>query len=442
MRDLQLKELAILGGKLIFGNKFLALSPSWPRDQMLAWQFNRIVSLVTRAYNEIPFYRDLYSGFGFSPGDLRSWADFHRLPVVTKEQVIKNYPARMLKPGRDMDSLIVSRSSGSSGKVLDIAYDSAAMVTYIQAGLRLYRMGFDYRPWHRQVYVYTSPYPINSLFGLYPAYFVSTLSPVPEILAALRRHRPHLLVCYPSHLKQIAQSLAPGDLELIRPKLVSVNSEMSTQAERDTLAKVFQCPVLDEYSSEELTRIAAQCLCGTYHLFEDINYIETLDADGHPTSGEGVIVGTNLHNTAMPMIRYRQNDLGTIGEGGCRCGRRFRTLVGLQGRKNDSFIMPSGRILSSGFLLDATYEFLLAYSAAVRDFCLIQDTRSAVRLQVVPGTGWNERIAGAVAARLGELLEPSVAVTLDLVDVCEKTRTGKRNPIISKVGRDGGGGSV
>lgn len=433
MRGLNIAELLALGGKFLLGNRFLSQAPHWSRDEMTAWQFQRISTLVAHAFNSIPFYRNLYSGAGFAPGDLKTWDDFRRLPVVTKDQVIANYPAGMLKAGYDLDSLIVSRSSGSSGKVLDIVYDSAAMVTYIQAGLRLYRMGFDYRPWHRQVYIYTSPYPLNSLFGLYPTYFVSTLAPAAEIVAALRCHRPHLLVCYPSHLKQISQGFSADDFRVIRPKVISVNSEMSAQAERDEMSALFHCPVLDEYSSEELTRIAAQCLHKTYHVFEDINFLETVDESGKPAA-EGIIVGTNLHNFAMPMIRYQQNDLGGVADCDCPCGWKFRRLVNLQGRRNDSFIMPSGRILSSGFLLDATYEFLLAHRTAVRDFCLIQDTRTAVRLQIVPDSGWTGAVAQSISARFAEFLEPTVKFSIDIVEVCDKTRTGKRNPIICRIG--------
>ncbi len=436
MRDLNLRELTKLGWRFLFGNAFLRQAPYWSRDQMQAWQFARIRHLVTQAFDRVPFYHELYRGAGFTPGDLRSWDDFRRLPIVTKDQVIANYPDRMLPPGTDPETLIVSRSSGSSGKVLDIVYDGEAMVTYIQAGLRLYRMGFRYAPWHRQVYIYTSPYPMSSLFGLYPMHFVCTLAPVAEIIAVLRRHRPQLLVCYPSHLRQVLQNFTSQDFACIRPRVVSVNSEMSTQAERDEMAKLLGCPVLDEYSSEELTRIAAQCLHKTYHVFEDINYIETLDAEGHPTEQDGVIVGTNLHNFAMPMIRYQQNDLGRLAACACPCGWRFRHLVNLQGRRNDCFIMPSGKILSSGFLLDATYDFLLTHRSAVRDFCLIQDTRTEVRLQVVAGEGWTAPVAAAITARFGAFLEPGVSFRIEPVEVCEKTRTGKRNPIICRIGRN------
>src|SRR4029079_19285362 len=98
---------------------------------------------------------------------------------------------------------------------------------------------------------------------------------------------------------------------------------------RADLGALFQCGVYDEYSTEELTRVAAQCTHGTYHLFEDVAYVETLDPDtGAPTAEvtRGEVVGTYLHNYAMPFIRYRQGDLATIASRSCACGWRFRAL--------------------------------------------------------------------------------------------------------------------
>lgn len=435
MRDLRLREILGIVSRLFTRGRALNRMPFLPPERMREWQFARIQELVRHAYTNIPFYGDHYRAAGFQPGDLKSWDDFAELPCVTKDQVIANYPQRMLKKDYVLDDLIVSRSSGSSGKVLDIAYDSDAMIWYVLAGLRLYKMCFAYRPWHSQVYVYTSPYPMNSLLGCYPLHFVSTLTPVAEILAQLKRLKPDLLVCYPSHLKQILQNVPEHEHAQIRPQAVSVNSEMSTQAERDYLSALLGCPVFDEYSSEELTRIAAQCRHKTYHLFEDINFIETHDASGRNTADAGIIVGTNLHNFAMPMIRYQQNDLGKIESADCPCGWKFRRLVGFQGRRNDSFELPSGKTLSSGFLLDATYEFLLAYRTAVKDFCLIQRSRTDVALQVIPGEGWSDEIGQKIAARFSEFLETSMQFRIEIVATCEKTKTGKRNPIINLMNR-------
>lgn len=432
MRTLRFGELLDLFRGFLVDSSFLHAAPRYSRDEMQNWQWQRISKLVRHAYESVPFYRDHYGKAGFQPGDLKCWDDFHRLPSVSKDLVIANYPANIIARGYELDDLVVSRSSGSSGKALDIAYDGRAMTTYMLAGLRLYRMGFDYKPWHRQLYVYTSPYPLTSLFGLYPLTFVSTLAPIPDIIKAIRETRPHLLVCYPSHLKQIAQAMTDADIAAVPLRAVSVNSEMSTQAERDDLSRRFGCPVLDEYSSEELTRIAAQCRHGTYHIFEDINYMEAVPEDPH-TDGPGLLVGTNLHNLAMPMIRYEQNDLGRIADCNCGCGWRFRALTSLQGRRNDSFVMPSGRILSSGFLLDMTYDLLLTYRSEIRDFCLIQETPEAVVLEIVPGPGWSDQIGTEIASRLRDRLGDGVDVTVKPVEALFKTKSGKRNPIISRV---------
>ena len=434
MRSLNAIELFGVLRNFAVGGRFLRATPHYSRDRMRDWQWQRIKRLVAHAYDNVDFYREHYRKAGFAPGDLKSWDDFHRLPSVSKDQVIAAFPDRIIARGYRLDDLVVSRSSGSSGKPLDISYDSRAMTIYTLAGLRLYGMGFSYMPWHRQLYVYTSPYPLDSLFGLYPLTFVSTLAPIPDIIAALKKTRPQLLVCYPSHLKQIEQNLTDADLSELSLRAISVNSEMSSQAERDLLAKRFGCPVLDEYSSEELTRIAAQCRHGTYHVFEDINYLEAIP-DKARADGVDPLIGTNLHNYAMPMIRYEQNDLGAIGETSCACGWKFRALTSLQGRKNDSFVLPSGREVSSGFLLDATYEILLKYRTEVRDFCLIQETANRIVLEVVPGSGWNTAVSEAISARFATFFESGVTFEISEVAECTKTRSGKRNPIISHVRR-------
>lgn len=432
MRRLTSREL--FGLAAAFGRTYRLLSrmPHESPERLRDWQLPRLRQLVDHAVLRVPFYRDLYRTAGYRPGDLRTWNDFEGLPLVRKDQVIANYPDRMLAEGTDREALFVSRSSGSTGRVLDIAYDNRAISTFVLAALRLYRMGFNYLPWHRQLYVYTSPYPFSSVFGLYPLRFVSTLTPAPETVRIVRRERPALLVCYPSHLRDVLRLVPAGERAGLGLRMVSVNSEMSTQAERDEWAQALGCPVLDEYSSEELTRIAAQCRSHTYHFFEDINYVEILDGNGRPTSDTGGVTGTNLHNFAMPMIRYVQDDLARVAESSCRCGWRFRALSHLEGRRNDSFTLPSGRVLSSGFLLDATYEVILRHRTAVREFCLIQERQDSVCLQVVPGEGWSADVEREVNRRFHEFLGEDVRFRVQLVDRCANTGSGKRNPIVSR----------
>ncbi len=426
MRNFSPLEYLSVASSFVQNGIALRRMPWRPIEDIKEWQFQKLRSLVSFAYQYVPFYHDLYSEVGFTPNDLQKWEDFYRLPIVTKEQVIANYPLKTIASNKVVEKLFISRSSGSSGKVLDIAYDREAMNIYVLAGLRLYQMGFNYRPWHRQLYIYTSPYPFRSFFGLYPLKFVSTLTPISIIIREMKHFQADLLVCYPSHLRQIMAHMTVQDRLQIRPRVISLNSEMSSQAERNEMEVFFGCPVLDEYSSEELTRIAAQCQNKNYHVFEDINYIE---------SNDGIILGTNLHNFAMPMIRYKQNDLGTISEKTCECGRSFRILENFLGRKNDCFTLPSGKVISSGFLLDATYGMLLTHRNAVQEFCLIQKSEGDIQLQIVPSTEWNVNIEQNIASNFMIFFAEPLHFKVQVVETCEKTLTGKRNPIISYVGR-------
>ena len=433
MRDLTKRELLGIMASSGPNHFLLRRTPFSSRDKMLAWQFRRVRTLITHAFDRIPFYRSLYQRAGFQPGDLKSWDDFAELPTITRDDVAANYPDSIVDQRIPKDQLLVTFTGGSSGKVLEVAYDLRAYSLFVAAAGRLLSMAFNYLPWHRQLYVAVSQYPVQSVPWMYPLYFVYALAPIPQVIEALRRVKPHLLVCFPSTLREVAQQMSDEEIAELPLKAISVNSEMSSQRERDEWQQRFSCPVLDDYASEELTHLAAQCIHRTYHLFEDINYIEIVDDNGRSTTGAGTVTGTNLHNTAMPLIRYRQGDVATIQNGDCACGWRFRRLVDWQGRRNDSFVMPSGRVLSSGYLLTATEEF--ARHGGLRAFCLIQESTSSICLKVVPSDSWTTQIEERIVAQFQEFFEPQVRFRIEKVAECERTKAGKRNPIISRVSR-------
>jgi len=63
-------------------------------EEIRAEQFERVRYLVDLAYREIPVYTEKYQAVGFQPGDLRSWQDFERLPVITKDELVDAFPDR------------------------------------------------------------------------------------------------------------------------------------------------------------------------------------------------------------------------------------------------------------------------------------------------------------------------------------------------------------
>lgn len=397
-----------------------------------AWQLRRIRGLVRRAYDDVAVYRDKYAAAGFRPDDLRTWADFGRLPTITKAELIDGFPARSVARDTPLARCLLSTSSGTSGQMMTIAHRADRNWPYALATQRLLRWatGDRYPFWYRQAYIYTSPYPTPQLPGLYPLRFIPTANDPAPMLAALRAFRPHVVTCYPTVLRDLIAA-DPAGMRSLGLRGVSVSSEASTQNERDAWAEVLGCPVRDEFSSEELTRIAAQCPQRRYHLMEDIVYTEILDpASDRPADGQGEVVGTELHNRTMPFIRYRQGDLAEIGAGPCPCGRPSRVLEGLSGRANDGFRLADGRWLSPGLLLDACYRALMAAPDVALAYRLAQVAPDRAVLEVVPGPGWAADAVERLRGTLERELDGAIGVTVSRTTALERGPAGKRATIV------------
>lgn len=438
MRPFTARELAANTAQIAWQYPSFVRRPFASRASIEGYQLRALRRLIAGAYERVPLYRDKYRAAGVRPRDLRTLADLALFPTVTKAEIVAAYPDRALARGLDPGACLVSRSSGSTGVVVDVVHRADRVSIQGLAMNRLLGLYTAYLPWHRFVYVYTSEYPARSLLGAYPMTLIPTLAPTPAIVARLRELRPHLLACYPSHLRAIAHELGPSGCRALRLRAISVSSEPSTQAERDDLGRLFGCGVFDEYSTEELTRVAAQCRDGTYHLFEDVAHVEVVDPDRDrvlPDGERGEVVGTYLHNHAMPFIRYRQGDLAAVSAPGCRCGRTFRVLSGLGGRKLDRFVLPSGRVLTSGWLLDATYSFLFDVGADIAAFTLIQEAPDLVTIEIVPGRAYSPATSDAIERRFRELVGEPITVQVALRSEPRRSAAGKHHPIVSRVGR-------
>jgi phenylacetate-CoA ligase len=365
------------------------------RPELDRFAFQRSREMAIHAARSVPLYRDLYAAARVDPSAIEGWAGFERLPLVDKAAVRDGFPGRSVAEGADLRHCILSTSSGSSGLVMTIPHRADRLWPYIVSSQRMLRWaaGDHYPFWYRQAYVYTSEYPLLRVPGIYPLVYIPTAADPERVLDALERVRPHLLHTYPTVLRDLV-ALAPERMAALHLRGCSVGSELSTQAERDGWAQVLGVPVRDEYSTEELGRIASQCPDGRYHLHEDVVHTEILDEEGRPTTGVGEVVGTELHNRTMPFVRYRQGDLGRIVDEACTCGRHTRLLVDLVGRRNDGFVLRDGRRLPAGFLLDVSYRAILGGAGDA-----VRRTASSSTIPTARRSRWCRAQAGRQRAR-------------------------------------------
>mgnify|MGYP001042940584 FL=1 len=199
--------------------------------------------------------------------------------------------------------------------------------------------------------------------------------------------------------------------------LAVVHSEMSSLEERREMSQRLGVPVLDEYSSEELTRIALELPCGHYHLCEDTVRIDVVDPQTlRPIQkGTGLVIGTNLLNTAMPFIKYVQGDYVTLGEPN-DCLVKWRQIQKIEGRQNDAFIKEDGTVVPAGTILDITYRWMFDVGINIQEFEIIQTGINKFEVRLKEPSLFNDLEKQRISfGHLRELLQIVFGENIDIV---------------------------
>lgn len=399
-------------------------------------QLLRVRELVDRAFISNRFYRDLYASVGYEPGAIVTWDDYDALPVINKRSMIDGgfgediesvYPAHLLHS---------ARTSGSSGLNMTIYQDDASVeyrhVLYMRHCELILRDTLQPTDWRYGIYFVAERY--TSLLGDYPFVTVSQDVPVDVLVRNLAEVRPRLVLTLPSSLQRLAETRI--DLKEFGVEAVGTNSERSTKEERVHYSEALGVPVLDEYSSEEMSLIAYECHERRYHLVEDSGRFDVHDAD---EEGYGHLIGTSFGNACMPFIRYDQGDVVQIGQAGsqCACGSRFRVLTSFRGRDDEALSDGPGTVAADAVLglCDAT---LVDAEANVLQYQIVQTAPDHVVLRAQPidrGLGLETRPVRRFIAALPSLFENvRMHVSIEQTDDFDRFASGKRRLIIVAMG--------
>lgn len=215
--------------------------------------------------------------------------------------------------------------------------------------------------------------------------------------ARLAAFAPRSLLVYPSTLAGLIDAMPPlPSLARIRTFGETLSPEARAAAEAHFGVEVHDC-----YSSEEVGYIAVECPgSGLYHLMAESLVVEVVDDDGRPCRpGEaGRVLVTDLHNFAMPMIRYEIGDRAVPG-GPCPCGRGLPTLARVLGRERNLLLKPDGTTAwpVTGY---RRYREI----APVVQFQFVQTGREDIEVRLVVGTA----LDAAQEAALTKLIHASL----------------------------------
>lgn len=237
-----------------------------------------------------------------------------------------------------------------------------------------------------------------------------------------------VLQCYASVLELIANHLEKNDLNLHSHGLNSVvaMSEFLNDFTKSTLEKRLGIPVFSRYSNEEMGMIAQQT-GGSSKLFE-INhasyYVEILKTESDTPAKEGElgrVVITDLHNYAMPIIRYDTGDLASF-----KLVDNVMYLDQVVGRKMDIIYDTNGKFVSS-FVTHAIFNEFYQY---IQQYQLIQQGEKAYEVRLNIGTktfAFENDLLLKIKQHFGE----DADIKIIYVDEIPALASGKRRKVIN-----------
>jgi phenylacetate-CoA ligase len=319
-----------------------------PKAAIDAHKVRRLRRLLTLCEREVPLYRETFRKAGVTARDLRSLDELKAFPTLTREEVIDAYPDGILsRPPRSED--VVFRTSGTSGRFMQIAY-SARANDFLDAvyGRALFVAG--YKPWDKIAYYWweAEPKPLRTYerLGLMRKHLLKVHADPKEQLRDLDALEPDVVYHFPSSMLLVARILErePGQ-HRVKPRLVICHGELMTTEQRRYLERVLGCPVFDQYGAQEFNRMGWHCdRHSGFHEDSDSVHIEVLAGERPASpSEEGEIVVTGLANDLMPLVRYRIGDTGSLLPPRCGCGRALPLFRLTEGRLDDVLELPDGR---------------------------------------------------------------------------------------------------
>lgn len=331
----------------------------FPRKILTQYQNQKFKQLITHAYNNVKFYHRWFKENNLSLSDFKDISDIKKLPILSKPIIRRKWKDFIALDNKHY-SPAVNRTSGSTGTPFKFLIDKKAYLIELASIWRQWRiydaklrdriailrgtLAHDYGTANVSLWKY-------NYFAKSIAYntFHMNGENCKKILLKNLEFRPRIFRVYPMALYVLALYMEKYDINFPELKFVHFSSESYTKIHRDFIKEQFTCPILDRYGQSEYILNAYECEPELgYHIEEENHILELLDANQEEVSQNetGKIVGTNLFNYSMPLIRYATDDLAVLAEPECLCGRHSQKFKLIEGRILDQIITEDRALIS------------------------------------------------------------------------------------------------
>ena len=329
-----------------------------PRNQIRAWQSERLAKTVKHVYEHVEYYRKKMDEKGVKPEDIQSVDDLHKLPFITKDDLREAYPYGLLaKPLSDC--VRIQSTSGTTGRRvvafytqhdIDLWEDCCARAIAAAGGTRedVVHVSYGYGLFTGGAGLHGGSHKIGSL--TLPMSSGNTDRQI-QFMCDLEST---ILCCTPSYAAYLAESICERGLQnKIKLKAGIFGAEAWTEEMRRDIEKKLGIKAYDIYGLTEISGPGVSFECSAQsgmHVNEDHFIAEVINpktGEVLPDGEKGELVFTCITKEAFPLIRYRTRDICILSHEPCSCGRTHVKMTKPLGRSDDMLIVKGVNVFPS-----------------------------------------------------------------------------------------------
>lgn len=322
-------------------------------------QSQRLVKMLGRIYENVPFYRAKLKEKGIEPGDIKGIDQLKDLPFTLKTDLRDNYPFGLFATPQS-EIVRVHASSGTTGKPTVVGYtrndidmwSEVVARSLTMAGITkndIVQVGYGYGLFTGGLGLHYGTEKIGA-----------TVVPISggntqKQLQLMVDFGSTVIACTPSYAAYLGESIRK---EGIDPKSIKLRAgvfgaEPWTEQMRIQIQELLGIKAYDIYGLTEVIGPGVSMECehqNGSHIFEDHFIPEIIDPNTLeilPYGEVGELVFTPVSREAMPLLRYRTRDLTRLHAGKCACGRTLVRMEKCLGRTDDMLIIRGVNVFPS-----------------------------------------------------------------------------------------------
>lgn len=401
---------------------------NWSYAQKCAYRDKQIQKMVEHCYYHVPYYHNLFDKRGIDYKDIKTLDDLRLLPILTKD-IVRDHGKELIADNVSERNCYHMHTSGTTGSSLKFLYSKEAYaMQWAEAQRYEQDLGLTGKEWKayfggRSIVPkeYNKPpfYRVNYAMKevMFSAWHLCEEN-YPKYIKGLEKYKPEFWHGYPSSFLPLAQYLIDNNIRLsFSPQYIQLSSENVTEAQLEKMKRAFGTKPIQGYAMTEQVATFREYPNGHMYVIEDLYAVEFLETD---TPEVYRVVGSNLTNYAMPLLRYDTRDLVRYHE-----TKKGREILGIDGREEDNIKLHNGVI--------RRLDFIFKDQANIAEAQIVQKSLDLVEFRIVRGKNYTKKDEQTLMQDIIEYLTGKINYKIVYVDEIPKTKNGKMKFIVSEV---------